>query len=540
MYTITTYSNRFYVDNDIITNDFLNNAEDTIVKFNKAVFYTYNLLYFKEFNKDKFDKLLAKDETETIFLHIRKRFKYNSYYTNAIINLAEGKLKSQISNNKNYIDQTNEKIKAIKEKISKREKTLKDLLKMRERIWDYEYKLKHYKSFKFTKVKSLPYVQYYDGSVYVTIKKQVIRMSLYKFEYDFLNKEIKRIRNLIGLYKHRIDNLNHKIEQLKTVKHIIFGTKKFMQDYGKGLYTKQQFKQHKYKQFIVSGRHDLTTGNNVFICKYDKDSDTFNVRIRFLNGSDIILTNVKFPYKQKELIQILNKETVNNKMQALCFGLVKKQDKRTNKFYYQLRLSFDMENTLKYINHDVSTGIIGIDFNLGHLNISEIDAKGNLLYTKTVYYDTYLTSEENELSLRKALDEIAQIAVDKHKIIAVEDVNTYKSNYVACSDRTKQRKLNKALHSLPHAKYLEFVNYLRIKYCIDVIIVKPQYTSIIGRLKYANTMKLNSHTSASYVIARRALGFKELPLKEHNLLLPSNMFYNKDWSKWNYLNKIYK
>ena len=227
-------------------------------------------------------------------------------------------------------------------------------------------------------------------------------------------------------------------------------------------------------------------------------------------------------------------------MQALCLGLVKKQDKRTNKFYYQLRLSFDMENTLKYINHDVSTGIIGVDFNLGHLNISEIDARGNLLYTKTVYYDTYLTSEENELSLRRALDEIAQIATDKHKIMAVEDVNTYKSNYVACSDRTKQRKLNKALHLLPYAKYLEFVNYLRIKYCIDVIIVKPQYTSIIGRLKYANKMKLNSHTSASYVIARRALGFKDLPLREHNLLLPSNMFYNKDWSKWNYLNKIYK
>ena len=112
MYTITTYSNRFYVDNDILTSDFINSAEDTIIKFNKAVFYTYNLLYLKEFNKDKFDKILAEDGTKTIFLHIRKKFKYNSYYTNAIINLTEGKLKSQISNNKNYIDQTNEKNKS--------------------------------------------------------------------------------------------------------------------------------------------------------------------------------------------------------------------------------------------------------------------------------------------------------------------------------------------------------------------------------------------------------------------------------------------
>lgn len=66
MYTITTYSNRFYADNDMITSDFINSAEDTIIKFNKAVFYTYNLLYLKEFNKDKFDKILAEDETETV------------------------------------------------------------------------------------------------------------------------------------------------------------------------------------------------------------------------------------------------------------------------------------------------------------------------------------------------------------------------------------------------------------------------------------------------------------------------------------------
>ena len=159
--------------------------------------------------------------------------------------------------------------------------------------------------------------------------------------------------------------------------------------------------------------------------------------VKFLNGVCINLTDVKFPYRQKELVQILSKETIGRKMQALCFGLVRKQDKRNNEFYYQLRLSFDIETTLKYVNHDTNTGIIGVDFNLGHLNMSEIDAKGNLLYTKIIYYNTYLTSKENELSLRKALDEIAQFAANKHKIIAVENVNTYKSNYVACSDKTK-------------------------------------------------------------------------------------------------------
>ena len=40
--------------------------------------------------------------------------------------------------------------------------------------------------------------------------------------------------------------------------------------------------------------------------------------------------------------------------------------------------------------------------------------------------------------------------------------------------------------------------------------VNPAYTSYIGKTKYANSMKLNSHTAASFVIARRGLGFKDV------------------------------
>lgn len=83
------------------------------------------------------------------------------------------------------------------------------------------------------------------------------------------------------------------------------------------------------------------------------------------------------------------------------------------------------------------------------------------------------------------------------------------------------------------------MDYVTVKHSIDVIKVKPNFTSIIGKLKYSNNMKLNTHISASYVIGRRAMKFKEKPLSSQNLLL--TIIINKsEWAKWSYLSKALK
>jgi hypothetical protein len=48
-----------------------------------------------------------------------------------------------------------------------------------------------------------------------------------------------------------------------------------------------------------------------------------------------------------------------------------------------------------------------------------------------------------------------------------------------------------------------------IKKGVPVVKVPPYYTSIIGQLKYTRSYNLSIHYLASYVIARRGLGFEE-------------------------------
>ena len=94
------------------------------------------------------------------------------------------------------------------------------------------------------------------------------------------------------------------------------------------------------------------------------------------------------------------------------------------------------------------------------------------------------------------------------------------------------------IHSLPVALYKQAASYLSVKYEFMVYQVKPAYTSIIGKLKYADRMKLNSHISASYVIARRGLGYKEQLLKEQRQQIPQEMKEYSLFKKWQYINKL--
>ena len=73
----------------------------------------------------------------------------------------------------------------------------------------------------------------------------------------------------------------------------------------------------------------------------------------------------------------------------------------------------------------------------------------------------------------------------------------------------KDEKFNEMLHSLAYSKFDEYIS--RACFTNDVCLsrVNPAYTSYIGKKKYNEANKLNTHTSASYIIARRGMRFKD-------------------------------
>ena len=578
MYQVTTFSNRFYVDENSLSNEVIAEIEDTIYKFNNMKFSTYNLLFNKEVNNEKYIDTVCGNSDH---VYIKYKFNTSDYYANSALNLAKGMIKSESSNRKNYIEETKEKIKTVENNIQTTQDKLDKFINFRASfILARKFILSNKKHNMIDDI--ITELNSVDKFICITIDNIIVSKPFTKdkdiygwfaFEYNYLNHKISNLRNQLSGYKYRLNILKEKLEKLPIPKHSIFGSKRKMKQYCRGDISKDELMKQKYKSFEVGGRNDSIYGNFVFKPTYNFDTDSFDFNITAMSGNIISINNVKFPYRQKELIDILttnkiagHKDNENVKGKSLCFGIVRKYD-NNDRCYYQITLTLDIEKqkevkkeddnikltsadittnkifkrrNLKYINYDTSTGIIGVDFNYGHIDMTELDSKGNLLYYKTIYYDLDFNSQKNEESLRKALDEVGEYAKKKGKAIAVEDINLYKSNFKASKDKKRQKLLNYTLHRLPYSRYLEIVDYLRIKFELDIINVKPAYTSIIGKLKYSYTYKLNIHIAASYVIGRRALGLKEKPLSCFNKLLlkKKNYIHKTEWSKWSYLNKI--
>lgn len=70
---------------------------------------------------------------------------------------------------------------------------------------------------------------------------------------------------------------------------------------------------------------------------------------------------------------------------------------------------------------------------------------------------------------------------------------------------------------------------------VEVYEVNPAYTSQIGKIKYMKRLGISIHEAASYVIARRAMNYKEkLPPVLHSLV-PEKKLGLHHWAQWAYI-----
>lgn len=540
-YTACVFSNRMYENENIINSDFVNYCNETMIQYQKTVFSVYNLLYLKTFSPEEYNKIT--NGYKSLYLYVVNHFGFNVYYSNSIINLAKGMLDSQITLNKDYIEQKEEQIKTIQTKLNVLEKSLNSFLLLRKELSFYKEKLNKNPKTKIH-IQGIKNLSFLPDKVIVRFNANKQKKYGYgEFEYQYLNNKIKRLKNLIGKYHYRIHNVKNKIQNLMNINHIFFRRNIMNQIHKEtDIYEikklKKEFINSKYYKFQISGVNVAKYGNYIFQMTYIPVSDDFDIKVKFPN-KEITLHHIDFPYKKEEIINTLkyNLNKKNHKKLPLCFYLIRKIDKKIGEYYYQFKLTLNLLAN-KYINESTETGIVGIDFNFGHIDLTEIDEKGNMLNHKTILYDLTGTSKQNELSLRKVLDEVGIYVKDKHKCLVIEDLNTKQSKYKFNADKQKQKRLNKVIHSLPVALYKQAVSYLSVKYEFMVYQVKPAYTSIIGKLKYADRMKLNSHISASYVIARRGLGYKEQLLKEQRQQIPQEMKEYSLFKKWQYINKL--
>jgi len=115
---------------------------------------------------------------------------------------------------------------------------------------------------------------------------------------------------------------------------------------------------------------------------------------------------------------------------------------------------------------------------------------------------------------------IVGLAKVNKKAIVMEDLTNLSKNRMTKG----KRKLRKRFHQFIYKKILRRIEILAKRNGIEVIIVNPAFTSVIGQLKYSPQYSLNKDIASAFTIGRRGMGFKEDIPKNYLLLLKELSF----------------
>ena len=314
-------------------------------------------------------------------------------------------------------------------------------------------------------------------------------------------KEQEKYEKLkISLYwrRNKLNNLKRKIKKVEIEIEIqrykvCFGTKKLLQtDYKK-------FVEQRDSELFYMGNATDTTCNNNFQMRYNRKDNQFYLKIRKeINTEEGKWVEGKVYFSKSQTKKI--KELLRSKESPLTYGIKVKNGR------YYLQIIFQYKHNKSMCDTRNSNGVIGVDFNKGFVSVSETDRYGNLINTFNIKY-RFGSGNKTENDFQCIAKILSEYCLEDGKDLVIENLkfDKKKANMI----KGEFKIYNKMLSSLAYAKFSKIIESKCAKKRIFLSKVNPAWTSYIAKEKYCEIKKLNIHSGASYVIARRGQGLKD-------------------------------
>ncbi len=427
-----------------------------IIEYFKNVSVYFCKLQRKAFHIFKNENIKGiKTEYKKFRQNFMKEHNISRRTADSILRDVQGRINALIELKKYEISQKEHKIKTLKESI---EKLDDKILKLQEKL-NNKITINHF--------------------TYWNLKKSRV------FKKMKLNKFKMRLEQL----KWEIETGHYKL---------CFGTKKLLKS------NKTEFLLQRDSQISYIGSQDETSRNQMLQLSYNNKNNQFNIKIRKDFGFDTeekyVFGKCYFNNHKNKLIEALK----NKNSTPLTYSIIRKN----NRYYLHCTFEYRLENRSNFLTRK-TYGTIGLDFNKGFIALSEIDRNSNLIGTDILKY-RFGKGNKIQSDLEKCISKILKRALEKGKDICIENLNfkTKKSKTEKAKSK-KGKKYNNMLHSFSYALYDKLITNMAFRNKVDVIKVNPAWTSWIAKNKFCNRMKLNIHTGASFVIARRGIGIED-------------------------------
>jgi len=156
----------------------------------------------------------------------------------------------------------------------------------------------------------------------------------------------------------------------------------------------------------------------------------------------------------------------------------------------------------------IPLGGIGADLNADHVAIDEVDRFGNHVWARSLPISIY---KRSHAQVAASLGDAVAEAVSTAKLIGVP-VMAEKLDFAKKKSKLRELygpKYARMLSGFAYKKFLSLLEARCAREGVELILVDPAFTSLVGLVKFAAGYGLTGHQAAAVTIARRGMGARK-------------------------------
>ncbi len=186
----------------------------------------------------------------------------------------------------------------------------------------------------------------------------------------------------------------------------------------------------------------------------------------------------------------------------------------------------------------VMLGCLGVDLNTGSIAWCKVNSDGNPTRFSQIAIDIHSKSSgQTEAILADAVTKLTSLALALLCPIVVEQLD-FAAKKAQLKSGTRHKRYNRMLSGFAYRRFQELLSSRCFKLGIKLIAVKPEYSTLIGLVKFQSMYGMNSGTAAALVLARRAMNYSEaVPARTAFADMESKRHI---WSYWNAISQRVK
>ena len=370
-----------------------------------------------------------------------------------------------------------------------------------------------------------------EGKIHSIQQQQSRRIEEKKQQIAALEEHLPKILDdeLRHQKRRRFAGLKHKLKKLETEKNagyisLCFGSRRLfhkqfhLRENGYNTHAdwKRDWQDARSSEIFTLGSKDESGGNQTCTASVSDDG-TISLRVRLpdslalKHGKYFVIPNLRFAYGHEVIIaaiqncqhrrdlQLLNDPNYKNFGQAITIRF----KKRPKGWYVFISTDISLPRPIT----SKEKGVIGVDINSDHLAVVEIDRFGNALATHTMALPPKnATNAQCRAVIGEASKQIIALCEKTQKPLILEDLDFQKKR---AQLREKHNSYARMLSSFAYQSILTHLKSRGASKGIQVHSVNPAFTSLIGRVNYAERYGLSIHHAAALCIGRRYLGLSE-------------------------------